>query len=247
MKRRNWLPASQSIKSSAFKIKVLKIILGFLIIVSVWLIEVVLSRASFTNFKKSLLWRGWSAGAPFPRHQPDLGSIQPHMAHCLTSQSPGSPQTPSGGTAVLPDVASLVRWNSTSEHEQWTPSNTLLQHSTHQCNGLSLSADVVWLWNSMCVLSMMSACVCVCACVCSIWKGSIQYMKACKCACAVQWMTHYRLLVICPGTHKNQGQALCVTPCAFTGFSAMYTTCRRQEEWILFTKCVFRKGELGYN
>lgn len=52
--------------------------------------------------------------------------------HCLTSTSPSSPQKPSSGTAVIPDVADTDMWNNT--HIK------LLQQPTCKCSSL---ADVV--------------------------------------------------------------------------------------------------------
>lgn len=61
--------------------------------------------------------------------------------------------------------------------------------------------------------------------VSSLLRGSPNGMCAFYCMCyslclcmypsVVQWITHYRVLVICPGIHKMWGQAS-VTPCALT-------------------------------
>lgn len=59
--------------------------------------------------------------------------------------------------------------------------HTPTTHTTHQCNRLSLSADVVKLQNCMCVLSMMSV-----ACVLQHLKGGV--FSTCKgsiCTCTV--------------------------------------------------------------
>lgn len=175
------------------------------------------------------------------QHQPNLGLILPHMVVLFDKK-------------VSRQSSKTQRWDcsasrcglpgSQEKHMSvWTPSITLLQHATHHCNSLSFFADVVWLWNSecVCVLSMMSVRLCY------IWKR-VQ-CSACKRACVLVrfngWLT-VELLVICPGTHKNHGKVLCVTPCAFTGLSAMYTTCRKQEECFLFIRCIFKKRELGH-
>lgn len=116
------------------------------------------------TFKKCLFWDVQGDPAGEPRSQAAsliLAWISHIWLHCLTCESPGSPQKPSNGTAVLPDVARLDLCNSTCPSEHGA-ANRLLQRTAQRRNGLSLSADVVRLWNSMCASSMMSACVYVC-------------------------------------------------------------------------------------
>ena len=169
---------------------------------------------------------------PFPDTRLMLACLSPIWLHCLTSKSPGSPQKPqrwdrSASRCGLPGFSGTAHGcvSMNGEHP-----------ASHSCNTPHTGATVcqfLLMWcNYMCALSMMSVLVCI-----------LQHCKkrVCICTCVVQWMTHCELLVICPGTHKNMGQELCVTPCAFTGLSATYTTCR-QEEHFLFTRCIFRKG-----
>lgn len=85
---------------------------------------------------------------PIPRHQPDLDGIDLHMVALFDKHVSGSPQKPSSGTAVIPDVADTDMWNDTvmwnntllCEHECCVPLIKLLQQPTCKCSSL---ADVV--------------------------------------------------------------------------------------------------------
>lgn len=94
---------------------------------------------------------GHHQGCLFPDISLILTALIFIWLHCLTSMSPGSPQKPSSGTAVIPDVADTDMWNNTSlcEHECCVPLIKLLQQPTCKCSSL---ADVVRLWkNTFCL------------------------------------------------------------------------------------------------
>lgn len=96
------------------------------------------------TFKKCLLWdvQGDPAGVP---RSPAAGLILAWISHiwlhCLTCESPGSPQKPSNGAAVLPDVARLDLCSSTCPSEHGA-ANTLLQRTfTTVCHFLLMWCD----------------------------------------------------------------------------------------------------------
>lgn len=172
------------------------------------------------TFKKRPLWdvQGDPAGVP---RSPAAGLILAWISHiwlhCLTCESPGSPsETQQRGCSASrcgpPGSLQqhMSKWTWSGEH---TP-------PAHLHNGLSLSADVVRLWNSMCASSMMSACVYVCS---GVFKQGVHGTWKCACVPVVQQMTHYGLLVICPGTHKSRGQVVSDAMCFYGPLSYVHS------------------------
>lgn len=72
----------------------------------------------------------------------------------------------------------------------------------------------------MCASSMMSACVYVCS---GVFKQGVHGTWKCACVPVVQQMTHYGLLVICPGTHKSRGQVVSDAMCFYGPLSYVHS------------------------